>query len=109
MASLVAQTVKKSTCNAGDPGSTPGSARSSVTYPLILAWRIPCTEEPWQSTVHGVAESDTTEQLTYTQILRIHIHIHIYIYILSHYGLSQDIEYSSLCYTVDLVLYPFDI
>ena len=27
--------------------------------------------------------------------------LHIYIYILLHYGLSQDIEYSSPCYTVD--------
>ena len=36
----------------------------------------------------------------------IHFYTHIYIYILfrilSHYGLSQDIEHSSLCYTVGL-------
>ena len=32
-------------------------------------------------------------------VINIYI-IYIYIYILSHYGLSQDIEYSSLCYTV---------
>ena len=29
-----------------------------------------------------------------------HIYIHILFYILFHYGLSQDIEHSSLCYTV---------
>ena len=28
------------------------------------------------------------------------IHLYTYVYILFHYGLSQDIEYSSLCYTV---------
>ena len=50
---------KKSACNAGDPGSTPGSVRSSVRYPLILAWRIPWTEEPWQSTFNDVAKSQT--------------------------------------------------
>ena len=30
----------------------------------------------------------------------IHLHIYIVFYILLHYGLSQDVEYSSLCYTV---------
>ena len=30
------------------------------------------------------------------------IHVYIYLNILFHYGLSQDIEYSSLCYTVGL-------
>ena len=29
-----------------------------------LAWRIPWTEEPGKATVHGVTESDVTEQLT---------------------------------------------
>ena len=36
-----------------------------ATHSSILAWRIPWTEEPGRlHTVHGVAESDTTEQLT---------------------------------------------
>ena len=30
----------------------------------IPAWEILWTEEPWRATVHGVAESDTTEQLS---------------------------------------------
>ena len=38
-----------------------------ATHSSILAWRIPWTEEPGRlqrSTVHGVAESVTKEQLT---------------------------------------------
>ena len=46
----MAQTVKESACNAGDPVSTPGSGRSprkeNATHSSILAWRIPWTEEP---------------------------------------------------------------
>ena len=40
-ASLVAQMVKKSTCNAGDPGSIPGLGRSTgegIGYPLQHSW-----------------------------------------------------------------------
>ena len=49
-ASLVAQTVKKSACNAGDPGSILGwegpLEEGMATHSSILAWRIPWTEEP---------------------------------------------------------------
>ena len=41
---------KASACNAGDPGSIPGSGRSlekeMATYSSTLAWKIPWTEEP---------------------------------------------------------------
>ena len=41
---------KVSTCNTRDQGSIPGSGRSlekeMATHSSILAWRIPCTEEP---------------------------------------------------------------
>ena len=40
-ASLISQLVKKSTCNAGDPGSFPGSGRSAgegTGYPLQYSW-----------------------------------------------------------------------
>ena len=41
---------KASACNAGDPGSIPGSGRSSgkgsVNPPSTLAWKIPWTEKP---------------------------------------------------------------
>ena len=46
-ASLVAQLVKESACNAGDPGLIPGLGRSlekgKATHSSILAWRIPWT------------------------------------------------------------------
>ena len=71
-----------------------------------------------QTRVHRVAKSQTRlsdlTSLPFTPILRAYalqsellgepIYIHVYILfknILFHYGLSQDIEYSSLCYTVE--------
>ena len=46
---LVSSEGKESACNAGDPGSIPGSGRSlekgMATYSSILAWRIPWMEE----------------------------------------------------------------
>ena len=43
--------------------------KEMATHSTILAWRIPWTESTvaWWTTVHGVAESDTTKQLTHTQ------------------------------------------
>ena len=34
-----------------------------ATLSSILAWRIPVDGGAWWATVHGVTESDTTEQL----------------------------------------------
>ena len=60
---------EESTCNAGDPASIPGSGRSpgeengyTLQYSCLGN---PWTEEPGRlHTVHGAAESETTEQLT---------------------------------------------
>ena len=36
----------------------------------------------------------------YSKVIQLYIYIYIYFQILFHYRLLQDIEYSSLCYTV---------
>ena len=33
--------------------------KGMATYSIILAWKIPWTEEPGRATVHGVAKSQT--------------------------------------------------
>ena len=60
---------RESACNSGDPASIPGSERSpgegngyTLQYSCLGN---PWTEEPGRlHTVHGAAESETTEQLT---------------------------------------------
>ena len=69
--------VKASGCNAGDPGSIPGSGRSPgegngspLQYSCLGN---PMDARAWWPTVHGVAESDMTEWLhfhfSYTALL----------------------------------------
>ena len=54
---------KEFACNAGDPGSIPGSGRSpgeGDTHSSILAWIIPWAEEPGRLQSMGSQELDTT-------------------------------------------------
>ena len=61
---------KVSAYNAGDPCSIPGSGRSSGEgngNPFQYSWhaqKVPMDRGAWRATVHGVAESDTIEQLS---------------------------------------------
>ena len=37
--------------------------KGKATHSSILAWRIPMDRGAWRVTVHGVAESDMTEEI----------------------------------------------
>jgi len=54
---------KESACNAGDPGSVPGSGRSPGDgngYPLQYSCLDnPMDRETWKAIIHGVAEIQT--------------------------------------------------
>ena len=50
--------------------------------------------------ISAVQESDSVMHIY------IFMYIYLHIYILFHYGLSEDIECSCLCYTEDLVVHP---
>ena len=74
---------KESACNAGDPGSIPGSRRSPgemATYSSILAQRIPWTEEPGglQSTgVQRVGHNLATEHKKYYRFLTCIVNLYV--------------------------------
>ena len=81
VASLVAQTIKESACNVGDPGSIPGSGRfpgEGNGNPLQYS----CLENTmdrgaWWATVHGVTKSwtqlSTRTHTTYIVTLSLNI------------------------------------
>ena len=67
-ASLVAQMVKNPPemweTLVRSPGWEYRLEKGMAIHSSILAWRIPMDRGVWWATVHGVAESDTTEQLS---------------------------------------------
>ena len=79
-----------------------------ATHSSILAWRIPWTEEPGGLQSMGLQRVGqdwaTKHSITYIYIYT-HTYTLTYICILFHYRLLQDIEYSSLCYTVGPCLF----
>ena len=77
--------VKASACNVGDLGLIPGlerSPREGIGNPL----QYPCLEYStdrgaWRATVHGVTESDMTEQLT----LSLALHNALMVYLMNQF------------------------
>ena len=72
---LDSSSLKECTCKVGDLSSIPGSGRSSGEgndNPLQYSYlENPMNRGAWQATVSGVAESDTTKQLTFKVELKI--------------------------------------
>ena len=75
MASLTAQLVKESACNAGDPGSIPGSERSAgedIGYPFQFSWAslvaqlVKNLPAAWETWVQSLGWEDPLEKETAT-------------------------------------------
>ena len=47
------------------------TAKAAEAHSSVLAWRIPMDGGAWQATVHGVTESDTTEQLSAATVITV--------------------------------------
>ena len=82
--SLLVQTVKESACNAGDPGSIPGSGRSpgegNATHSKVLPREFD-GQKSLGVTVHGVVKSWTWLR---DSIADSNIYIYMYVHIYTH-------------------------
>ena len=61
---------KASVCNVGDLGSIPGEGNGNLLHYSCL--QDPMDGATWQTTVHGVTESDTTEWLHFSFLNAFH-------------------------------------
>ena len=68
--------------------------KEMATHSSVLAWRIPGTGEPGGLPSMGLHSRTRLKRLSGSSSIR------MYVYILVHSDLPQDIECSSLCYTV---------
>ena len=77
--------------------------KGMVTHSSIPAWRIPVDRGAWQATVHGVTESDMTEQLSLYCMTHIHKVQWLVVIVLSTYNVTCSVlsafsSLSSVCH-----------
>ena len=98
---------KESVCNSEDPGSIPGLGRSPGEgngNPLQYSCLGKSMDRgAWWATVHGVTKSRiglSEQNFHFFSYVYMYICVRIIFQILLHFSFLQDIEHSSLCYTV---------
>ena len=71
---------EESACNAGDQDSIPGSRvpGEGSGYPLLYSYLEKSLDRrAWWAIVHGITESDTTEQLTLSHFQALYTYLHL--------------------------------
>ena len=86
-----------------------------ATHSSIPAWRIPVDRGAWQATVHGVTESDMTEQLSLYCMTHIHKVQWLVVIVLSTYNVTCSVlsalhilmyKYCQDPYEVSIIIIP---